>query len=48
MYLTSARFGVIILITWILSDTRRSKNIQKNAKFVWKIGTQHGPNKQDS
>ena len=26
---TSARFHVIILITWILTDTRRSKNIQK-------------------
>ena len=37
MYQTSARFHVIILITWILIDTRRSKNIQKNVKFVWKI-----------
>ena len=36
-YQTSARFHVIILITWILIDTRRSKNIQKNVKFVWKI-----------
>ena len=48
MYQTSARFDVIILITWILTDTRRSKNIQKNVKFVWKIRTQHRPNKQDS
>ena len=41
---TSVRFHVIILVTWILTDTR-SKSIQKN---VWKIRTQHGPNKQDS
>ena len=45
---TSARFDVIILITWILSDTRRFKNIQKNVNFVWKLRTQHRPNKQDS
>ena len=48
MYQTSARFDVIVLITWILTDTRRSKNIQKNVKFVWKIRTQHRPNKQGS
>ena len=47
MYQTSARFDVIILITWILTDIRRSKNIQKNVKFVWKIRTRHRPNKQD-
>ena len=29
---TSARFHVITLITWILTDTRRSKNIQKKRK----------------
>ena len=39
MYQTSARFDVIILITWILTDTR-SKNIQKNVNFVGKIRTQ--------
>ena len=37
MYQASARFDVVILITWILTDTRRSKNIQKNIKFVRKI-----------
>ena len=41
---TSATFHVIILITWILTDTRRSNNIQKKIKFGWKvnfsIGTQ--------
>ena len=47
MYQTSVRFHVIILVTWISTDTR-SKSIQKNVKFVWKIRTQHGPNKQDS
>ena len=45
---TPARFHVIILITWILTDTRRSKNIQKNVNCFWKIRTQHRPNKQDS
>ena len=43
-----ARFHVIILITWILTDTRRSKNIQKKRKFGWKIRIQHGLDKQDS
>ena len=33
---TSVRSHVIILITWILTDTRRSKNIQKNVKFFLK------------
>ena len=33
MYQTSARFDVIISITWILANTRRSKNIQKNVIF---------------
>ena len=41
---TSGRFHVIILITWILTDTRRSKNIQKKRK----IRIQHGPDKQGS
>ena len=45
---TSARFQVIILITWILTDTKRSKNIQKRRKFGWKIRIQHSPDKQDS
>ena len=34
MFHTSAIFHVIILITWILTDTRRSNNIQKKIKFV--------------
>ena len=42
---SSARF---ILITWILTDTRRSKNIQKKRKFGWKIRVQHRLDKQDS
>ena len=48
MYQTYKRFDPIILITWILTDSRKSKNIQKNVKFVWKIRSQHRPNKQDS
>ena len=48
MWHTYARFNVIILITWILTDTRRSKNIQKNIKFDRKIRIQHRPDKQDS
>ena len=36
MYQKSAWFDVIILITWILTDTRRSKNIPKNFKFFLK------------
>ena len=31
---TSARFNVIILITRILTDTRRSNNIEKIIKFA--------------
>ena len=38
---TSIRVHVIILITWILTDTGKSKNIQKNIKFGWKIRIQH-------
>ena len=34
---TSTTFHVIILITWILTDTRRSNNIQKRIKFGWKV-----------
>ena len=45
---TSARSHVIILITWILTDTRRSKNIQKKRKFGWKIRIQHRLDKQHS
>ena len=39
---TSGRFHVIILITWNLTDTRRSKNIQKKRK----IRIQHRLDKQ--
>ena len=39
---TSGRFHVIILITRNLTDTRRSKNIQKE-----RIRIQHRPDKQD-
>ena len=45
---TYARFHVIILIRQILTDTWRSKNIQKNIKFVSKIRIQQRPDKQDS
>ena len=48
MYHTSARFHEIILITWVLTDTRRSKNIQKNIKFVWEIRIKETLDKQDS
>ena len=34
---TSVRSHVIILVTWILTDTRKSKNIRKKIKFGWKI-----------
>ena len=44
----SARFHVIILITWILNDTWRSRNIQQKGKFGWKIRIQHRPDKKDS
>ena len=37
MYQTSARFDVIVLITWILTDTRRSKTIQKNETLFEKL-----------
>ena len=37
MYQTFARFDVVILITLILTDSRRSKNIQKNLKFLEKL-----------
>ena len=36
----STRFHVIILITWILTDTGRSRNIQKKVKFDWNIKIQ--------
>ena len=47
---TSARFHVIIFITWILTDTKGSKNkiIQKKRKFGWKIRIQHRLDKEDS
>ena len=37
MYQTSARFDVVILITLTLTDSRRSKNIQKNLKLFGKL-----------
>ena len=45
---TSARFDVIILITRMLTDTRRFNNIKKIIKFGWKIGIQHRLDKQGS
>ena len=48
MYQTSAGFHEIVLITWVLTDTRRSKNIQKNLKFVWEIKIKETLDKQDS
>ena len=44
----SEGFHVIILIMWILTDTKRPKNVQKNTKFGWKFGIQHRLDKQDS
>ena len=46
--LKSVRVYVIILIPWILTDTRKSKNIQKKRKFGWKIRNQQRPNNHDS
>ena len=43
---TSAKFHVSVLVTWILTDTRRFKNIQKETKFGWKIRIQQRPDKQ--
>ena len=37
---------IVPLITWILTDIRRSKNIEKTVKFGWRI--QHKPDKEDS
>ena len=37
-----------LIITWMLTYIRVSKNIQKKIKFRWKIRIQHGPDKQDS
>ena len=37
-----------LIITWMLTYIRVSKNIQKKIKFGWKIRIQHGPDKQDS
>ena len=45
---TSVRSHVIILVTWILTDTRKSKNIRKKIKFGWKIRIQLRPDNQDS
>ena len=45
---TSATFHLTILITWILTYAKRSKNFQKNIKFGWKIRIQHRPDKQGS
>ena len=44
---TSARVHTIILITLILTDTRKSRNIQKNIVCL-KIRIQHSPDNQDS
>ena len=38
---------IIVLFTWIITDARGSKNIQKNIKFVWKIRIHHRPDKQN-
>ena len=48
MCLTSVRVHVLILITWILTDTRKSKNIQEKIKFGRKIRIEHRPDNQDS
>ena len=48
MCLTSVGVHVLILITWILTDTRKSKNIQEKIKFGWKIRIEHRPDNQDS
>ena len=45
---TSARFDVIILITRVLTDTRRSNNIKKIIKFGLKIRIQHRLHKKGS
>ena len=44
----SVRVHVINLMTWILTDTRKSKNIQKKIKFGWKIRNHHRPHNHDS
>ena len=46
--LKSVRVHVIILIPWISTDTRKSKNIRKKIKFGWKIRNQHRPNNYNS
>ena len=48
MCLTSVRVHVLILITWILTDTRKSKNIQEKINFGRKIRIEHRPDNQDS
>ena len=48
MCLRSVGVHVLILITWILTDTRKSKNIQEKIKFGWKIRIEHRPDNQDS
>ena len=45
---TSEKFCEIVLITWTLTDIRRSNNIQKKIKFGWKIRIQYRSDKQDS
>ena len=48
MYHTSARFHAIKIITWILTETRRCKNIQKKVKLVEKLDFHIGQiNKSD-
>ena len=45
---TSVRVHLIILITWILTDAKESKNIKKKRKFGWKLRIQHRRENQDS
>ena len=45
---TSVRVHFIILITWILTDAKKSRNIQNKRKFGWKIRIQYRRENQDS
>ena len=45
---TSVRVHLIISVTWILTDAKESKNIQKKRKFGWKLRIQHRWENQDS
>ena len=48
MCYTSVRVQVIILITWILTDIRKSKKIPQKKKFCWEIRIQHRLDNQHS